>query len=193
LRGPDHSALPALALSAMTHVPRNTVSLVLGYPVNDEDAATPYAALGTVRQATIMVHQPQTGQAASFRATDRAGRLTDPTWRDGMAFFGYSGSERMRWALEIAVTMGHGASGGPVVDSTGSVLGVVVADGTDRGLTSAITLADLAGFLASAGIVPRFVAPMEHDEVDWSRVYRLAALSVVRISCETAGHLSAIR
>jgi hypothetical protein len=188
LRGPDLPAIPALALSAMTRVPRDTGSLALGYPVDDGIAGSvlPYAAQGTVRQATIMVHRPETGQAESFRATDRTGRLTDPTWRDGVAFFGDSGSGRMRWALEIAVSMGHGASGGPVVDSAGSVLGVVVADGTGKGLTSAITLSDLTSFLASAGIVPRFTAPIDRNEADWGRIYRLVAPSVVRIGCDTA-------
>jgi hypothetical protein len=197
LRGPELPVIPALALSVMTHVPRDTGSLALGYPVNDRRPypPAPYAAQGTVQQATIMVHRPETGQAESFRATDRTGRLMDPTWQDGAAFFGDSGSTRMRWALEIAVTMGHGASGGPVVDNAGSVLGVVVADGTGKGLTSAITLADLTSFLASAGIVPRFAAPIEHREVDWSRVYRQVAPSVVRIGCDTtpAERPSAVR
>jgi hypothetical protein len=187
LRGPDSPTIPALALSVMTHVPRDTGSLALGYPVSDRIPylVAPYAAQGTVRQATIMVHRPETGHAESFRATDQTGRSTDPTWRDGAAFFGISSSARMRWALEIAVTMGHGASGGPVVDNAGSVLGVVVADGTGKGLTSAITLADLTSFLAAAGIVPRFAAPMDHGGVDWSKVYRQVAPSVVRIGCDT--------
>jgi hypothetical protein len=89
----------------------------------------------------------------------------------------------MRWALEIAVTMGHGASGGPVLDIAGNVLAVVVADGTGEGLTSAITLADLTDFLAAADVVPRFAAPAELGEADWNRAYRRAAPSVVRIGC----------
>jgi S1-C subfamily serine protease len=182
LRGSEASAIPALALSATAHVQRDTRSLVLGYLAND-DAVGPYGALGMVRQATIMVHRPESGQAKSFRAIDRKGNPVDPTWRDGVAFFGETASERMRWALEIGVTMGHGASGGPVVDSGGAVLAVVVADGTGTGLTSAIPLGDLIDFLAAADIVPRFATPGAYGEVNWTRAYRLAAPSVVRVAC----------
>lgn len=182
LRGSKSSAIPALALSATAHVQRDTRSLVLGYLGNDE-AAGPYGALGVVRQATIMVHRPESGQAKSFRAIDRNGHPVDPTWGDGVAFFGETVSQRMRWALEIGVTMGHGASGGPVIDSAGDVLAVVVADGTGTGLTSAIPLGDLIDFLAAAGVVPRFATPGAYGEADWTRAYRLAARSVVRVAC----------
>jgi hypothetical protein len=185
LRGEDSSAIPPLALSATAHLQREAKSLVLGFLHDSESVgpAEPYGALGVVRQATIMVHQPATGQARSFRATDRSGRSVDPTWRDGLAFFGETASGRMRWALEIAVTMGHGASGGPVVDSGGNVLAVVVADGTGTGLTSAITLADLIDFLSAADVVPRFAAPASFGQANWNRAYRLAAPSVVRVGC----------
>ena len=182
LRGSESSAIPALALSATAHVQRDTRSLVLGYLVNDE-AGGLYGALGVVRQATIMLHRPESGQAKSFRVTDRDGRPVDPTWRDGVAFFGEGASQRMRWALEIGVTMGHGASGGPAVDSAGAVLAIVVADGTGIGLTSAIPLGDLIDFLAAADVVPRFATPGAYGEADWTRAYRLAAPSVVRVAC----------
>jgi hypothetical protein len=184
LRALEPSPIPALALSAMAHVQRDTRSLVLGFIEDGETAgaAKLYGELGAVRQATIMVHRPEAGKAESLRTTDRNGHPVDPTWRDGLAFFGETVSERMRWALEIAVTMGHGASGGPVVDSTGNVLAVVVADGTRRGLTSAITLADLTDFLAAADVVPQFAAPAS-GEADWNKAYQRAAPSVVRVGC----------
>ncbi len=185
LQGPEQPTIPPLALSATPHVQRDTRSLVLGYLANEQASrpAAPYGALGVVQRATIIVHRPETGQADSFRATDGTGQPIDPTWRDGLAFFGNARSQRMRWALEIAVTMGHGASGGPVLDIAGHVIAVVVADGTGEGLTSAITLADLTDFLAAAGVVPRFAAPANPGGADWNRAYRRAAPSVVRIGC----------
>jgi hypothetical protein len=182
LQGSEASAIPPLALSATAHVPRDTRSLVLGYLANEETGGL-YGAQGVVRQATIMVHRPESGQAKSFRAIDRNGNPVDPTWGDGVAFFGEKASQRMRWALEIGVTMGHGASGGPVIDSGGAVLAVVVADGTGTGLTSAIPLADLIDFLAAADVMPRFAVPGAYSEADWTRAYRLAAPSVVRVAC----------
>jgi S1-C subfamily serine protease len=182
LRGPDRPEIPPMAVSAAPHIPRDTETLIVGFPV-EAGAAPASRVMGSVRRATIMMHRPGTGQAESFRATDRLGRPVEPTWEDGAAFFGTGASDRMRWALEIAARIGHGASGGPVVDGTGSVIGVVVADGTGDGLISATTLNDLIEFLGAAGIVPRFSPPANAETTDWDHAYQRATPSVVRVGC----------
>ncbi|OYV41004.1 MAG: hypothetical protein B7Z80_03010 [Rhodospirillales bacterium 20-64-7] len=183
LRGPDDPPIPPVALSAASHIQRDTETLLLGYPVDAAAYDVARSVLGAVQHAIIIIHQPGTGQAESFRAMDRTGHLIDPTWQDGAAFFGQSQSQRMRWAFEISATIGHGASGGPVVDRAGNVIGVIVADGTNQGLISATTISDLVDFLGSAGIVPRFAPPPNEADVDWHKAFHRAAPSVVRIGC----------
>jgi S1-C subfamily serine protease len=185
LRGPVQAAIPPLPISAATRVSHDTLVMAIGYQVDGTPSETvvPYAVVGPVRQAAIMVHRPETGQVASFRTTDRAGRNADPTWKDGLAFFGSARAGSMRWALEIAVRMGHGASGGPVVDRSGDVVGVVVANGMSDGMTSAIPLSDLIEFLAASGVIPEFAPPGVNGSDDWTSVYRRVAPSVVHIGC----------
>src|SRR5262249_26630886 len=144
-------------------------------------AAMPSAVLGTIQQAVLMVHWPEAGRAGSFRATDQAGRVVEPTWQDGLAYFGVGQEDRMQWGVEIAARLGHGASGGPVVDSAGSVVGVLVAGGTGKELTSAITLSDLIDFLVSSGLLPHFAPTGGGSAPDWSRTYETVAPSVVQV------------
>ncbi|PPQ27759.1 S1 family peptidase [Rhodopila globiformis] len=182
LRGPDDPAVAPLAVSAASQIVRGTRALVLGFPADAASDAA-YGVVGRVQRAAIVIHRPGSGQAESFRIMDRMGQPVDPTWQDGAAFFGRAGAGRMRWALEIAATIGHGASGGPIVDGLGNVVGVIVADGTSAGSVSAIPVADLVDFLGAAGIIPRFASPPQADEIDWRRAYRRAAPSVVRLGC----------
>jgi S1-C subfamily serine protease len=183
LRGPDNPAIPPVALSAAPQIARDTWTLILGFPVDAAPSDAAHGVLGRVQRAAIIVHRPGSGQAESFRMTDRTGHTVEPTWQDGAAFFGQIGSERMRWALEITASIGHGASGGPIVDGAGNVVGIIVADGTNQGSVSAIPIADLIDFMGSAGVIPRFAPPPQPGEIDWSRAYRRTVRSVVRVGC----------
>jgi hypothetical protein len=185
LRGPPDPAIPPVRLSASSRLAPGAPAFVVGYPMDpvSRQTAGPYAALGSVRQMALILHQPESGMDTSFRMTTADGTPVDPTWQDGIAFFGPAKADRMRWALEIAVTLTRGASGGPVVDHTGSVIGVVVANGTRQGLTSAITLQDLTEFLAAGSVIPSFAPTHDDSSVDWDRTYRIVAPSVVRVGC----------
>jgi S1-C subfamily serine protease len=185
LRGPQDPAIPALRLSASSRLAPGAPAFVVGYPMNPalRQTAGPFAVLGSVRQMALILHQPESGIDTSFRMTATDGTSVDPTWRDGVAFFGPAQAERMRWALEVAVTLTRGASGGPVVDRSGSVIGVVVANGTQPGLTSAITLPDLTEFLAAGAVIPSFAPARDDSATDWENTYRIVAPSVVRVGC----------
>jgi S1-C subfamily serine protease len=182
LRGSGDPAIPPLPVSAASQIARGAWALVLGFPA-DAASGSAYGVLGRVQRAAIVIHRPGSGQAESFRIMNRMGQPVDPTWQDGAAFFGQAGAERMHWALEIAATIGHVASGGPIVDGVGNVVGVIVADGTSPGSVSAIPVADLIDFLGAADIIPRFAPPPQAGDVDWRRAYRRAAPSVVRVGC----------
>ncbi len=190
LAGPRRPAIAPLSLSPSDRVPRDAAVLVVGYPIDGagSDDPTPHAVLGRVHQAMLMVHWPEAGRAGSFRATDAAGHVIEPTWQDGLAYFGARQEGRMGWALEIAGRLGHGGSGGPVIDSAAGVVGVVVAGGLDEPFTSAITLHDLTDFLTGSGVVPRFAADPaggapEGDAPDWARTFETIAPSVVQVGC----------
>lgn len=186
LTGPAEGAPPPLSLSAAARLPRGMEVLVLGYPVDAPGkgpSGGPHATTGSVRGALLTVHRPEGGVSTSFAMTDRAGREIEPSWEDGISYFGEKNADRLRWAFEIAAPTGHGGSGGPVVDGRGGVVGVVFAGEQIRERTSAVSLADLREFLTRAGVVATFAAPAALSVSDWRPVYAAAAPSVVQIGC----------
>jgi hypothetical protein len=104
-----------------------------------------------------------------------------PTWADGIAYFGAANADRLRWTLEIAVPVGPGESGGPVLDQAGAVAGVVFAGRPDQEHGLAVPLDDLRDFLARSGY-PVLSAPGS-PTLDWRDVVRGAGPSVVRVAC----------
>ena len=182
LAGPPDPTIPPLLLAAPGPLPRGATVLVMGYPAGQAGAkGAPAAAPGLVGQAGLTVHEPQAEVAASFDAVDRTGRPVQPTWADGVAYFGAANADRLRWTLEIAVPVGPGESGGPVLDRAGAVAGVIFAGRPDREHGLAVPLDDLRDFLARAGY-PALSAPAPLAP-DWGDVARVAAPSVVRVSC----------
>jgi hypothetical protein len=183
LRGPA-SGEAVLPLSAAARLPRGAPVLAMGYPtegVESRTAGSLRSARGDVLRATLTVHDPQGGRAASFVMTDRQGREIEPSWEDGLRYFGADKAARLRWRVEIGAPAGGGSSGGPVLDAAGHVVGVVYAGG--RGLTAAIPLEDLRGLLARAGITPVLRAAAPRRDPDWTDVEADAARALYRITC----------
>lgn len=181
LQGPP-GAGPVLPLSAARRLPRGTPVLALGYPGDDgvpRLSGRLRAARGQVLRATLTVHDPAGGSAASFVATDPQGRELEPSWEDGLRYFGQDRAGQLRWRLEIDAPAAGGSSGGPVLDAAGQVVGVVYAGG--RGLTAAIPLEDLRALLARAGIAP-LLRPGARP-ADWDAVEAEAARATMRIGC----------
>lgn len=183
LQGPDAGAA-VLPLSAALRLPRGTPVLVLGYPTNGTEprlAGQLHSMRGKVLRATLTVHDPEGGRAVSFVATDRQGREMEPSWEDGLRYFGPDQASRLRWRLEIDAPAQGGSSGGPVLDAAGQVVGVVYAGG--RGLTAAVPLEDLRDFLARAGVTPALRAPVQQRDPDWDAVRDTASRALYRLAC----------
>jgi hypothetical protein len=183
LAGPAESAPPPVRLSAAPTLGRGTKVLLLGYPMNVWGGADRLEAEeGTVDRAALTVHQPQAGRSVSFYLTAANGKTSDPTWQDGIAYFGAENARNLRWILDIAATSVHGESGGPVVDLAGNVVGVIFAGSRQSGETSAVTLNDLRDFLTRADIVPRFAPPPDQSG-NWRSAIDAVAGSVARVNC----------
>jgi S1-C subfamily serine protease len=183
LRGPG-SGGGVLPLSAALRLPRGTPVLAMGYPTVGTEARTAgllRGARGTVLRAALTVHDPAGGRAISFVMTDRAGQEVEPSWDDGLRYFGDERAARLRWRLEIDAPAAGGSSGGPVLDASGQVVGVVYAGG--RGVTAAIPLEDLRALLARAGVTPALRAPAQGRDPDWEAVEAAAAPALYRVSC----------
>lgn len=183
LRGPV-AGEAVLPLSVAARLPRGAPVLAMGYPtegVDDRSAGLLRSARGDVLRATLTVHDPAGGRAASFVMTDRQGREVEPGWEDGLRYFGADKAARLRWRVEISAPASGGSSGGPVLDAAGHVVGVVYAGG--RGLTAAIPLEDLRGLLARAGIAPVLRAATPRRDPDWAGVEADAARALYRITC----------
>jgi S1-C subfamily serine protease len=183
LRG-SAQAEDVLPLSTATRLPRGAQVLAMGYPtggVDSRSAGLLRSARGGVLRATLTVHDPQGGRAASFVMTDRQGQEVEPSWEDGLRYFGADKAARLRWRLEIDAPSTGGSSGGPVLDAAGHVIGVVYAGG--RGLTAAIPLEDLRSLLARAGVAPILRASTQRRDPDWAAVEAAAARALYRISC----------
>ena len=183
LQGPD-AGEAVLPLSAAQRLPRGTPVLALGYPTSGTErrlAGQLHGTRGAVLRATLTVHDPEGGRAVSFVMTDRQGQEVEPSWEDGLRYFGPGQAARLRWRLEIDAPSHGGSSGGPVLDAAGQVVGVVYAGG--RGLTAAIPLEDLRGLLLRAGVVPVIQAPVQPREPDWDAVQESASRSLYRLAC----------
>jgi S1-C subfamily serine protease len=182
LQGPD-AGEPVLPLSTALRVSRGAPVLAMGFPAS---GTTPHwtgrlqGTRGAVLRATLTVHDPAGGQAVSFVMTDGLGREVEPSWDDGLRYFGADHAAKLRWRLEIDAAAAGGSSGGPVLDAAGQVVGVVYAGG--RGLTAAIPLEDLRDLLARAGVTPTLRAVQDRSP-DWDAVQRRAALSLYRVVC----------
>jgi len=178
--GPEEAR--ALSLSAARRLPPGLPVVMLGYPTAGASAGGLRATPGEIRRAALTVHDPETGRATSFVATDRAGREVPAGWEDGLRYFGAAQAERLRWRLEIGAETGAGSSGGPVLDAAGQVVGVVYAGG--QGSTSAVPLDDLREFLARAGVTPACGAPAPGGMgLDWARLREHAAAATWRVAC----------
>lgn len=182
LAGPAEAGT-GLPLGDAAGLPRGAPVLALGYP-----AAEPWPGgrlqpvAGRLRGVALTVHDPATGQAVSFRMTDRQGRMVEPRWEDGLRYFGAAQAERLRWRLEIAAGTEGGSSGGPVLDAAGRVVGVVYAGG--EGVTAAVPLADLRDFLGRAGIrLPPRPGATRAAAPDWTRIGGEAERSLRRLGC----------
>ena len=183
LQGPERGE-EVLPLSAAQRLPRGAPVLALGYPTSGTDrrlAGLLHGTRGAVLRATLTVHDPEGGRAVSFVMTDRQGREVEPSWEDGLRYFGPAQAARLRWRLEIDAPAHGGSSGGPVLDASGQVVGVVYAGG--RGLTAAIPLEDLRALLARAGVTPVMRAPVEQRDVDWEAVRKQASQALYRLAC----------
>jgi len=186
IAGPARAPIPSIPLSAAQRIVRGTSVLLLGFPMDAGDGHAPgtqYATPGTVQRAALTVHQPEGGSSTSFYITDRAGRDMEPTWEDGIAYFGAENADRLRWVVEIAAPTGRGGSGGPVVDGNGSVVAVVFAGAGPTGQTSAVPLSDLRDFLRRAGVMPNFAPPAPAQVNDWRPAFAAVHRSVVRVRC----------
>jgi S1-C subfamily serine protease len=185
LRGPDEG-IPALPLSPTPRLPHGARVMLLGYPMNGEGRVPPGAlgaTQGTVEGAALTLHKPEGGVSRSFVMTDQNGHTIEPTWADGIAYFGAQNAERLRWVVDIAASAGPGESGGPVIDRAGNVVGVIFAGDASDGHASAVTLDDLRAFLAAAGIVPNFAEPGPAKGEDWDAALGAASASVVHVTC----------
>ncbi|HTR16061.1 MAG TPA: serine protease [Acetobacteraceae bacterium] len=185
LSGPK-AGIPALPLSATPRLPHGARVMLLGYPMSGEGQVAPGtlgATQGTVEGAALTLHKPEGGVSTSFVMTDQNGHTIEPTWADGVAYFGARNAERLRWVVDIAASAGPGESGGPVIDGAGNVVGVIFAGDAAGGHASAVTLDDLRTFLAAAGIVPGFAEPAPAKVEDWDPAFGAAASSVVHVTC----------
>jgi S1-C subfamily serine protease len=183
LRGP-HGNEAVLPLSAIRRLPRGTPVLAMGYPTGSAESRMAGLLRGTrgaVLRAALTVHDPQGGRAVSFVMTDRQGREVEPSWDDGLRYFGADQAAHLRWRLEIDAPAAGGSSGGPVLDASGQVVGVVYAGG--RGLTAAIPLEDLRVLLMKAGVTPALRAASQDRNPDWAAVEASATPALFRISC----------
>ncbi|MBO1076149.1 S1 family peptidase [Roseomonas marmotae] len=183
LRGPSGSGM-VLALSAALRLPRGTPLLAMGYPTAGTEgrlAGQLQGRQGRLLRATLTVHDPEGGQATSFVMADHLGRELEPSWEDGLRYFGAGQEARLRWRLEIDAPSAGGSSGGPVLDAAGQVVGVVYAGG--RGLTAAIPLEDLRALLARAGVAPVLGSFFPQGLPDWEAVQASAARALSRITC----------
>lgn len=186
LLGGPADAGEGLPVSPRTHLPRGLPVMAMGYPArpgSGAPAGTLYSATGQVLRAALTVHRPEGERAASFIMTDRQGREVEPTWEDGLHYFGADQADRLRWLIEIDAPITGGGSGGPVLDAGGSVVGVVYAGDGRRGATAMVPLADLRGFLGRAGITPSFRAAPAGSPADWRAVEGAAAPGVWRVLC----------
>lgn len=183
LAGPQEGAPPPLKLSATPQLSHGTSVLLLGYPLGSDARSHLRIVPGSVQRAALTVHRPQAGASVSFSTTASNGQQLDPSWADGVAYFGARHASDLRWIVEIAASSGHGDSGGPVVDGGGNVVGVIFAGSLQTGQTSAVSLDDLRDFLLRADVMPRFAPPGPSVGADWQAVGDAAASSVVRVGC----------
>jgi S1-C subfamily serine protease len=183
LQGPEGGEA-VLPLSVAQRLPRGTPVMALGYPTSGTErrlAGQLHSTGGAVLRATLTVHDPEGGRAVSFVMTDRQGQEVEPSWEDGLRYFGLDQASRLRWRLEIDAPAHGGSSGGPVLDAAGQVVGVVYAGG--RGLTAAIPLEDLRDLLMRAGVTPAMRASRQPRDPDWAAVRDAAARALYRLAC----------
>lgn len=183
LQGPG-AGEAVLPLSAAQRLPRGTAVLALGYPTSGTErrlAGQLHSTRGAILRATLTVHDPEGGRAVSFVMTDRQGQEVEPSWEDGLRYFGPAQAARLRWRLEIDAPAHGGSSGGPVLDAAGQVVGVVYAGG--RGLTAAIPLEDLRSLLMRAGVAPVMRVPAQQRDPDWEAVRDAASRALYRLAC----------
>ncbi|MBC9177908.1 S1 family peptidase [Pseudoroseomonas ludipueritiae] len=183
LQGPS-AGEAVLPLSAAQRLPRGTPVLALGYPTSGTErhfAGQLHSTRGAILRATLTVHDPEGGRAVSFVMTDRQGQEVEPSWEDGLRYFGPAQAARLRWRLEIDAPAHGGSSGGPVLDAAGQVVGVVYAGG--RGLTAAIPLEDLRSLLLRAGVAPVMRVPARQRDPDWEAVRDAASRALYRLAC----------
>jgi S1-C subfamily serine protease len=183
LHGPaaEEAVLP---LSAASRLPRGTPVLAMGYPTSGIErhlAGQLHGTRGVVLRATLTVHDPAGGRAVSFVPRDGQGREVEPSWEDGLRYFGADQAARLRWRLEIDAPAAGGSSGGPVLDAAGQVVGVVYAGG--HGLTAAIPLEDLRDLLVRAGVTPVMRAVAPKRDGDWNALRAAASQALYRVTC----------
>jgi S1-C subfamily serine protease len=181
----DETAGATLPLSSGTQLPRGTAVMALGYPAAPVAAAPGivHSSTGHLLRATLTIHEPEAGLAASFVVRDRSGHEVAATWDDGLRYFGQAQAGRLHWLLEIDAATSGGSSGGPVLDGAGNVIGVIYAGDRGRRLTAVVPLDDLREFLRGTGIVPRFGVRDLNTNPDWRAVQIRAAQAVYRVVC----------
>ncbi len=175
---------PPLRLSASARLAKGTRVVLMGFPLAArDDNPRLRTAQGQVRRAALTVHQAEAGHSVSFSAVGPGGREIDPSWADGIAYFGERNAERLRWIVDIAAPADHGDSGGPVLDEAGNVVGVIFAGDAALGVSSAVTLDDLREFLIQSNIIPAFGPPAGTSMRDKPSLLNEAARGVVRVGC----------
>lgn len=182
LEGPPAAGNAALPVSSVTQLSPGTAVAALGFPAGGA-AGAPGIATGHVLRAALTIRDPSSRHATSFVMHDRNGREVQPSWEDGVRYFGPDRARHLRWLIEVDASVLAGSSGGPLVDGAGNLVGIVFAGDPHRARTHVVPPADVRDFLRQAGAHPRFGVRALAAPEDWQDLGRSVAAAVYQVRC----------
>lgn len=182
LAGPAGSGNATLPLSGSNRTPRGLAVAVLGFAADGSEKG-PGVSAGEVLRAGLTIRDAAGRRAGGFVLHDRSGREVQPSWEDGLRYYGAALADRLRWTLEVDAAVAPGSSGGPVLDGAGNLVGLVFAGDPGRRLTAVVPLSDVREFLDAARVAPRIGTRLPTSHPDWQRITEAADAAVYRIRC----------
>jgi S1-C subfamily serine protease len=162
LSGPPGTSNAVMPLSAASRLPRGSQVVVYGFPADGTGGAM-QTSTGTVLRAGLTIRDSGGQRAGGFVLRDRSGQEIQPSWEDGLRFYGADQADRLRWTVEVDAVVPAGSSGGPVLDAAGQLVGIIFAGDPGRRVTAVVPLDDVRDLLRRAGVQPRFGARSTGD------------------------------